>query len=64
MVILDFDRVEIAGTEEKLSRLCDMVLKAHNMNIAYGLRLPGRTIAPDKGEQHKHQCLKALAMFK
>ncbi len=64
MVMLDFDAIKAKDTEEKLSRLCDMVLRAHNMNLAYGLRLPGRTIAPDKGEQHKHECLKALAVFK
>jgi len=64
MVMLDYDAVKTSDTEEKLSRLCDMVLKAHSMNMAYGLRLPGRTIAPEKGEQHKHLCLKALAVFK
>jgi len=40
-----------------------MVLKAHHMNAEYGLSLPGRTIAPGKGERHKHQCLKSLALF-
>jgi hypothetical protein len=25
--------------------------------------LPGRTIDPGRGEQHKHRCLEALARF-
>lgn len=62
-VMLDYDAVRDADRERKLSRLTDMVLKAHNMNAEYGLMLPGRTIAPDKGERHKHMCLKALAVF-
>lgn len=62
-VMLDYDAMGYANREHKLSRLADMVLKAHNMNAEYGLRLPGRTIAPDKGERHRHACLKALAMF-
>ncbi len=62
-VMLDYDDLRDANREYRLSRLTDMVLKAHNMNAEYGLKLPGRTIAPDKGERHKHLCLKALAVF-
>lgn len=62
-VMLDYDALGDANREHKLSRLADMVLKAHNMNVEYGLLLPGRTIAPDKGERHRHACLKALALF-
>lgn len=62
-VMLDYDALGDANREHKLSRLADMVLKAHNMNVEYGLLLPGRTIAPDKGERHRHACLKALAVF-
>lgn len=63
-VMFDYDAMGDADREHKLSRLADMVLKAHNMNVEYGLMLPGLTIiAPDKGERHRHACLKALAMF-
>ena len=62
-MILDYDAMVDAGMEHKLSRLTDMVIKAHNMNAEYGLMLPGRTIAPGNGERHKHNCLKALAVF-
>lgn len=62
-VMLDYDAMGDINMEHKLSRLADMVLKAHGMNAEYGLRLPGRTIAPGKGERHRHACLKALALF-
>lgn len=60
-MMLDYDTVNTNEVELKLSRLTDMVLKAHNMNAEYGLLLPGRTIAPGNGERHKHKCLEALA---
>lgn len=62
-VILDFDALGDPGLEQKLSRLADMVVKAHRMNMEYGLRLPGQTIPPDRGERQRHRCLKALAVY-
>ena len=62
-VMLDYEALEDANREYKLSRLTDMVIKSHNMNTEYGLALPGRVIAPDRGERHKHLCLTALALF-
>ncbi|MDA3895744.1 MAG: DUF58 domain-containing protein [Desulfobacteraceae bacterium] len=61
-IMLDYNAVNTNDVELKLSRLTDMVIKAHNMNAEYGLLLPGRTIAPDNSERHKHLCLKALAV--
>ncbi len=62
-VFADWHALKSGDTEEKLSRLCGMVLKAGQMNLRYGLRLPNMTIGPDQGEAHKHRCLKALALF-
>ena len=62
-IFLDWDGLKEPDTEKKLSRLCHMVLKAHAMNIDYGLKLLGKTVEPARGEGHKHQCLKALALF-
>lgn len=61
--VLDFDKVDEAGTERKLSRLCHMVLHAQRLNLAYGLELPGTSIEPDLGEAHGRACLSALALF-
>ena len=61
--LLDWDMLKSGNTEKRLSMLSYLVLQAHRMNIAYGLRLPGREIMPDKGIIHKHKCLKALALY-
>lgn len=62
-VVLDWYALKDSDTERKLSKLCDMVLKANRLNLEYELRLPGKTIGPDKGEAHKHNCLKSMAIF-
>lgn len=62
-VMLDYALVQAENMEAKLSRLSDMVLQADRMNMAYGLKLPERYLPPAKGEAHKHECLRALAMF-
>jgi uncharacterized protein (DUF58 family) len=62
-VMLDWYGFKEADTERKLSMLCDMVLKADRMNVDFGLNLPGKTIEPDRGEAHKRNCLKTLALF-
>lgn len=62
-VLLDWHVFKNTDTERKLSRLCDMVLKANGFRLEYGLKLPGKTINPDRGDVHKHKCLKALALF-
>jgi uncharacterized protein (DUF58 family) len=61
--VLDWSRLKEPDVEKKLSVFCYGVLTAHRQNIVYGLNIPGATIAPGKGETHKHRCLKALAMF-
>lgn len=49
--------------EARLSQLTRWVLDAEALQHRYGLRLPGKTIAPGLGEAHRYQCLKALALF-
>lgn len=55
--------VKETDRERRLSILCDQVLKAHRTNTAYGLSLPGKNIPPNRGEAHRRNCLKALALF-
>ncbi len=64
-VMISWDDVPVRDTEKKLSRLCDMVLAAHDMNLAYGLSIPGAEIpmGEPKDKAHRHECLKALALF-
>ena len=61
--VLDWDRIGGPGVEDRLSRLCHLVLTAHNRNLDYQLRIPGFTRGPDRGEEHQHRCLEALALF-
>lgn len=60
---LDWDSLAMPGIELRLSLLCRQVLDFHQQQRRYGLRLPNVTIEPDKGEAHKHRCLRALALF-
>lgn len=62
-VILDWESLGNMETENKLSRLCDMVLKANRFKMVYGLKLPGIHLGPAAGEKHRHTCLKALSLF-
>ena len=52
-----------ASLEHKLSRLCAWVLAAERQGLRYGLRLPGKDIAPDSGEAQQRACLTALALY-
>lgn len=49
-------------TERRLSRLAGWVLAAEQAGARYGLRLPARVIAPDRGDAHRAACLQALAL--
>jgi len=60
---LEWDQIPEDDVEIRLSRLCGMVMRANDMGLAYGLRIPGIDIPPSKGEAHKRICLKSLALF-
>jgi len=51
------------GLEACLSRLAGWVLAAERGGARYGLRLPGREIAPGRGDAHRRACLEALALY-
>ena len=50
------------GEEQGLSILTRWVLDAQASQRAWGLRLPGREIAPASGAEHAERCLEALAL--
>ncbi|QTA78166.1 DUF58 [Desulfonema limicola] len=62
-IFLDWDSLKEKDAEQKLSRLCDMVLKSDRLKINYGLKLPGKIIESGSGNAHKHNCLRELALF-
>ena len=59
---LDLAQCGAADLERRLSRVCAWVLAAERLGVEYGLRLPGRDIAPDQGPAHQRRCLEALAL--
>jgi uncharacterized protein (DUF58 family) len=51
-----------AKIEERLSILTRWALDAHEAGLAWGLRLPGKTIAPASGQDHLQAALTTLAL--
>lgn len=62
-VILDWDQLANMDSETRLSQLSRWVLDAEQMNLHYGLRIPGMRIDPGNGASHRHRCLEALALY-
>lgn len=62
-VWLDWDRLEGLDVETRLGQLTRWVLDAENRGMSYGLRVPGRTIAPGRGKLHEQSCLRTLALW-
>jgi len=51
------------GIEQRLSRLAGWVLSADRAGARYGMRLPGVSISPGRGDAHRASCLQALALY-
>lgn len=60
---LDWQALSDADTETRLARLTALLLEAERTQQTYGLRLPGKEIAPALGTAQRERCLKALALF-
>ncbi len=58
----DYDLLPIVGVEPRLSQLCRWIVEAEKSTVSYGLRVGGFTAPPDRGAQHYHRCLEALAL--
>lgn len=60
---LEWEALERMDTEARLSRLARWVIDAEQEGVSYGLRIPGRTLEPGQGPDHRRACLEALALF-
>jgi uncharacterized protein (DUF58 family) len=60
---LDWSKLEGLDTEARLSQLCLWVLESDAAQRPYGLRIPGKELAPSGGAAHRFACLRALAAF-
>jgi len=59
----DFDRIDDDGLERRLSILTRWIIEADRTHRDYGLRLPGLEFPPAHGQDQRHNCLEALAVF-
>jgi uncharacterized protein (DUF58 family) len=60
---LEWSALDGMDLEARLSQLCLWVLESDTAQRPYGLRLPGKEIAPSGGAAHRFACLRALAAF-
>jgi uncharacterized protein (DUF58 family) len=60
---LDWSMLEGLDTEARLSQLCLWVVESDAAQRPYGLRIPGKELAPSGGAAHRYACLRALAAF-
>jgi uncharacterized protein (DUF58 family) len=60
---LDIAAAPEPDVEARLRRLCRWVLDAERGQVCYGLRLPGQSWPPARGDAHRDRCLAALARF-
>ena len=60
---LEWSSLEGQDIETRLSQLCLWVLESDAAQRVFGLRVPGKEIAPAAGAAHRFACLRALALF-
>ena len=59
---LDWMDARAPDPEARLRVLAHWVIETERLGQAYGLRLPGVAIPPNRGESHQARCLEALAL--
>ncbi len=57
-----FSQLANVALEERLEQLTRWVVDAEAQGERYGLELPAVRVAPDRGPEHRHRCLAALAL--
>jgi uncharacterized protein (DUF58 family) len=61
--LFDFAALSDPDVEARLSQLARWVVDAEAHGERYGLVLPQLQLPPDRGPEHRHRCLAALALF-
>jgi len=59
---LTWEQFSALAPERRLSALCYWVLEYHRRDLEFGLRLPQERLAPGKGDRHRVQALRLLAL--
>jgi uncharacterized protein (DUF58 family) len=60
---LDWAQLGALPVETRIRRLTRWVLDAEHGGLRYRLRLPGQELGPGHGPEHRHACLRALALL-
>ena len=60
---LDWYSLPTLAHEARISRLARWVLDAERAGARWRLRLPGALFGPGRGPEHRHACLRALALM-
>ncbi|MEO7062221.1 MAG: DUF58 domain-containing protein [Dokdonella sp.] len=60
---LDYSALRALDNEARISRLAAWVVAADAAQRSYTVLLPSETIGPGLGAQHRHTCLRALALL-
>ena len=62
-VMLEWQSLRQLPHEQRISRLARWVLEAEREGRRYRLQIPGTTLGPARGPEHRHACLRALALL-
>ena len=62
-ITLDWQALGELGREEKIRRLARWVVEAERSGSRYALFLPGERMPAGRGAEHRHACLRALALL-
>jgi len=60
---LDWDATGNLPHEGRIRRLARWVVETERNGSRYSLRVPGQSIPPGRGPEHRHACLRALALL-
>ena len=60
---LDWDTLNDADAETRLSILTAWVIAADRKQLAYSMKIPGELVAADSGVEQRAKCLELLALF-
>jgi uncharacterized protein (DUF58 family) len=61
--LFEFAQLRLPDPETRLSQLARWIVDAEAQGERYGLTLPAVQLPPDRGPEHRHRCLVALAAF-
>jgi uncharacterized protein (DUF58 family) len=60
---IDWNATSELAHEQRISRLARWVLEAERSGSRYALNLPAQRLPPGRGPEHRHLCLRALALM-